>query len=277
MNKYEKKDNENIELTLLLTAIKIKYGYDFMGYTKIHIKRRVMHRLRESNISSISELQYRILYDKHFFDLFLLDFSIHVTEMFRDPTFYKMIRDVVVPILNKYSHLKIWHAGCSSGEEVYSMGILLKEENLLEKTIQYATDFNEKILQIAKDSIYSIKKIQDYTRNYQQAGGKESLSEYYAAAYDSIKLKNFLSDSVIFSAHNLAIDNVFGEMNMIICRNVMIYFDKDLQNKVFKLFYNSLCHGGILCLGTKETIRFSDIENKFIELNSKERIYKKIG
>lgn len=273
----EKSEVEDIELTLLLEGVKLRYGYDFQGYTRAHIKRRVIHRLEESKISSITELLGVILYDRKFFDQFLLDFSINVTEMFRDPTFYQSIRINVIPYLSTYPYLKVWHAGCSSGEEVYSMGILFKEESLFNRVTQYATDFNEKILKVAKEAIYPISKIKSYSRNYQQAGGAESLSNYYTAAYESIKLKKQITEKVVFSDHNLVTDGVFGEMNMIVCRNVMIYFDVELQNRVFQLFYESLCHGGILCLGSKESIHFSSIEDKFVAIDERERIFKKIG
>jgi chemotaxis protein methyltransferase CheR len=196
--------------------------------------------------------------------------------MFRDPLFYKSVRKEVIPILKTYPFLKIWHAGCSSGEEVYSMAILLQEEGLLEKTQIYATDFNQSILQKAKDGIYPIKYLKEYTSNYQNAGGLASFSDYYNANYDSAIFHNSLKKNIVFADHNLVFDGVFGEMNMIVCRNVLIYFDKVLQNKVIKLFKESLIPGGVLCLGSKESLKFSEQYYSFEPLFEKEKIYRKV-
>lgn len=272
----EKLENENIEIKLLLEAIFLKYGYDFRNYGKAHIRRRIMHRLSISGITNVFKLLEKVLYDESFFNKFLMDFSINVTEMFRDPSFYKSIRKEVIPILKTYPFLKIWHAGCSSGEEVYSMAILLEEEGLLEKTQIYATDFNQSILQKAKDGIYPIKYLKEYTTNYQNAGGLASFSDYYNANYDSAIFHKSLKKNIVFADHNLVFDGVFGEMNMIVCRNVLIYFDKVLQNKVIKLFKESLIPGGILCLGSKESLKFSEQYYSFEPLYEKEKIYRKI-
>lgn len=268
-------ENENIELKLLLEAIFMKYGYDFRNYSLAHIKRRVLRRMNMSNIGTISELQYRIIYDEDFFKEVLSDFSINVTEMFRDPLFYKVFRRDVIPILKTYPFIKIWHAGCSTGEEIYSMAILLKEEGLYDRTQIYATDFNEIVLQKAKNAIYSIDSIKDYTLNYQKAGGNGSFADYYIAKYDSVILDESLKKKIVFADHNLVTDGVFGEMHVIICRNVLIYFNKNLQNKVIKLFYESLINGCFLCLGSKESLKFSSSVDKFDPFVEEQKIYQR--
>lgn len=265
---------EDIEIQLLLDGIFEKYGLDFRDYSRAHIKRRVKHRIEIDGFNSISELQGKILRDREFFENFLLDFSINVTEMYRDPSFYKAIRKEVIPILRTYPFIKIWHAGCSSGEEVYSMAILLKEEGLYEKTQIYATDFNNDILRQAKRGIYRLESVKLFTKNYQQSGGKNNLSNYYIADNENVIVDSLLKERIVFSEHNLVIDGVFGEMNLIICRNVLIYFEKDLQNKVFKLFRNSLVPGGILGLGSRESLIGVDIKDNFEPLVERERIYR---
>jgi len=268
-------ENENIEIELFLQAIHMKFGYDFRNYGKAHIKRRVRHRLSVSDFNNVSELINKILYDPVFYQEILQDLSITVTEMFRDPDFYQAVRKEVVALLKTYPFIKIWHAGCATGEEVYSMAILLKEEGLLKRAQIYATDFNQIALQKARNGIYPIGRIKEYTQNYQKSGGKASFSDYYNARYESVILNDSLKDNVVFADHNLVTDGVFGEMNMVICRNVMIYFDKDLQNKVIKLFYDSLVPGGFLCLGSKESLRFATIANKFDVTTEKQKIYRK--
>ena len=268
-------NTEDIEVALLLEAIYMNYGYDFRSYSRAHIKRRVKNRLAISGLNNISEIQHMVLTDKTFFQLMLPDFSINVTEMFRDPSFFLSIRKEVIPILKTYPHMKIWHAGCSTGEEVYSMAILLKEEGSYSRTQIYATDFNESVISKGKEGIYPIAAIKEYTLNYQKAGGKASFSDYYIANYDFALLDKALKERIIFAEHNLVNDNVFGEMQMIVCRNVLIYFNKELQNHVIKLFYNSLCNGGFLCLGPKESLRFSEFENYFEPIVESDRIYRK--
>lgn len=268
-------DNEEIEIKLLIEGLFLKYGYDFRNYSKAHIKRRILRRLSISGLANISEMLYKALYDRSFFETILLDFSINVTEMFRDPTFYKALRKNVIPLLKTYPFLKIWHAGCATGEEVYSMAILLQEEGLYDRCQIYATDFNEVVLEKAKEGIYPIDNIKEYTYNYQQAGGTTSFSDYYMARYESVLLDQSLKEKIIFADHNLVTDGMFGEMNIIICRNVLIYFNKELQNRVINLFYESLCHGGILCLGSKESLRFSNYEEKFKPIDPNQRIFQK--
>lgn len=269
------KENENIEIELFLQAIYMKFGYDFRNYGKAHIKRRVRHRISVSGFNNVSELIHKILYNPVFYQDVLQDLSITVTEMFRDPEFYLAVRKEVVALLKTYPFIKIWHAGCATGEEVYSMAILLKEEGLLNRSQIYATDFNHMALQKARNGIYPIDRIKEYTQNYQKSGGKASFSDYYNARYESVILNESLKENIVFADHNLVTDGVFGEMNMVVCRNVMIYFDKDLQNKVIKLFYDSLVPGGFLCLGSKESLRFAANAHKFDVTTEKEKIYRK--
>ncbi len=267
--------NEDIEIKLLLEGIFLKYGYDFRSYSQAHIKRRILRRLTISQLGSISEMTYSVLQDRSFFEVLLMDFSINVTEMFRDPPFYKALRKDVIPILKTYPFIKVWHAGCSTGEEVYSMAILLREEGLYDRCQIYATDFNERVLQKAKSGMYSLDNIKEYTYNYQQAGGLTSFSDYYTVKTDSAIIDEGLKEKIIFADHNLVTDGVFGEMHVIICRNVLIYFNKELQNRVIALFCDSLTYGGILCLGTKESLRFSSYEEKFQAIDLKQRIFQK--
>ncbi len=267
----EQIENERLEIKLLLEAIYLKYGYDFRNYACAHTKRRLEHRLNVDSMENYSAMQHRLIHDEAFFNTLLLDLSINVTEMFRDPWVYSKVRELVVPHLKTYPFIKIWHAGCSAGQEVYSMGILLEEEGIKERSQIYATDFNELILQKAKQGIYPMDVIREYTANYQKSGGKQSFSDYYTADYDNVVIKQSLKDKVLFSSHNLVTDGVFGEMNLIFCRNVLIYFDRELQNRVFNLFYESLCPGGFLCLGSKESLRFSSVADKFEVVSGRER------
>lgn len=268
--------NENIEIRLFLEAINLKYGYDFRNYAKTHVKRRIKYIQTMEGFSSISQIQHRILYDPEFFSSILHYFSISTTEMFRDPDFYLAVRREVVPVLEKNSFIRIWHAGCSTGEEVYSLSIILEEAGLTGRTQIYATDYNIKVLKDAESGIFPIELIKKYTNNYQAAGGKEPFSCYYTAKYNSIIMKKMLKQNILFSAHNLVTDSVFNEMNLIFCRNVMIYFNKSLKNKVLQLFYDSLPIGGILCLGNKESLKFTDFYEYFTEIVPDKRIYQKI-
>lgn len=269
-------DTKDIEVDLLLQAVYLKYGYDFRNYSKAHLKRRINQRVQLSGFNTISELQNKVLWDKVFFRTFLQDLSINVTEMFRDPEFYLAFREKVVSDLKTYARLKVWHAGCSTGEEVYSLAILLHEENLLDRTQIYATDFNKSVLETAKQGIYSKKDIYLYAKNYKEAGGKGKLSDYYTSKYGSVLFDKSLSKNIVFADHNLVTDSVFAEVNLIFCRNVLIYFDRFLQNKVLKLFTESLTKRGILCLGTKESLRFTDFEHNYALLDKKMKIYKKL-
>ncbi|SCY19103.1 CheR family methyltransferase [Desulfoluna spongiiphila] len=275
MNDSTRIENERLEIQLLLEAIYRKYGYDFRSYAFTHTKRRLEHRRAIENLDNFSEMQHRVIHDEGFFNTLLLDLSINVTEMFRDPWFYKRVREVVFPHLRTYPFAKIWHAGCSAGQEVYSMCILLEEEGMDDRVQVYATDFNELILQRAKEGIYPMDLVREYTANYQKAGGDCSFSDYYTADYDNVIMKRSLKENVLFSSHNLVTDGVFGEMNLIFCRNVLIYFNRELQNRVLNLFYDSLCPGGFLCLGSKESIRFSSVADQFEVVSEREKIYRK--
>jgi chemotaxis protein methyltransferase CheR len=268
-------ETQNIELQLLLQAIYLKYGYDFRNYAKASIKRRIEHRMNKEELPHFSAMQHKLLYDLSFFNRLLLDLSINVTEMFRDPNFYLALRKFVIPELKKLPFLKIWHAGCSSGEEVYSMAIILKEEGLYQHTQIYATDMNQVVLNQAKQGIYSLSKLKQYTVNYQKAGGQESFSDYYSAYYDHVVMAQFLKENILFSDHNLATDGVFGEMNLIMCRNVLIYFNRELQHRALGLFFESLTPQGYLCLGSKESIRFSEYSPAFEDVDRGEKIYLK--
>lgn len=259
----------------LLEAIYRTYGYDFRNYAGAHLRRRIRHRVRMSGLTGIPELHEKILTDKTLFEKLLLDLSINVTEMFRDPSFYLTIRQEAVPLLKTYPFIKIWHAGCATGEEVYSMAILLKEEGIYDKCQIYATDFNEEVLARAREGIFPINDIKTYTTNYQKAGGQGSFADYYISRYDSVIMDNSLREKILFADHNLATDSAFGEMNMIICRNVIIYFNHTLREQVMKTFHDSLCPGGILGLGSKENLRFTQGNETFEPLIDQENIYRK--
>lgn len=267
---------DNIEMKLFLEAIFIKYGYDFREYSKASLRRRLGQRLALSQSTNMATMQHRVLHDKSFFQTVLMDLSVNVTEMFRDPSFYQALRRTVIPILKTFPFIKIWHAGCSTGEEVYSMAIMLKEEGLLDKSLIYATDINEVVLMKAREGIYSVDRIKDYSQNYQQAGGKESFSSYYTTKYDAVIMNQSLKKHIVFSQHNLATDNVFGEMQLVMCRNVLIYFERDLQNRVINLFNESLGRQGVLALGSKESLRFTEYTNHFNELIAQEKIFQKV-
>lgn len=270
-----KKKIEEIETELFLEALVMAYGYDFKNYAKASLKRRMKHRMAEENIDSISEMTRLLLHDNDFINRFLVDMSITVTEMFRDPKFYQSFRENVVPKLKTYPFLKIWHAGCATGQEVYSMAILLAEEGLLDKTQIYATDFNRNSLSIAKEGIYPLDDMKSYTANYMKAGGTASFSDYIHSKYNSVKMDKSVMKNITFAHHNLVADGVFGEMNVVVCRNVLIYFDRDLQNIALEKFCESLCHRGFLCLGTKETIDYSSVKDKFNDISHREKIYQR--
>jgi len=269
--------SETIELNMLLESIFIKYGYDFRNYSKASIKRRVLSFLSDMDYKTISALQHEILYYPEIFEKLLFKLSVNVTEMFRDPEFYRSLKENVFPELKNKSQLKIWHAGCSTGEEVYSLSILLKEEGLYDKCYLYATDIDDHSLGKAKEAIYPVKYMQEYTLNYNKAGGQKSFSDYYTAKYDFALLNKELKKNIIFTNHNLASDAVFGEMDLVICRNVLIYFNRDLQDRSFKLFKDSLCEDGILCLGSKETIRVSQYSSSFEDVSASHKIYRVTG
>lgn len=265
----------NIEIRLLLEGIFLKYGYDFRNYSKAHVRRRILNHLGIHHIETVTELLDKVLRQPEVFRQVLDSLSINVTEMFRDPEFYRSFRENAIPKLRTYTFFKVWHAGCSTGEEVYSLAILLQEEGLLERCQIYATDLNRKVLETAREGVYQIADMELYEQNYQLSGGKAKLSDYYKSMYGSVMFNKELSSRIVFADHNLVTDSVFAEINIILCRNVLIYFEKDLQNKVLKLFYDSLAPSGLLCLGTKESIKFSPVENGFDIMDAKQKIYKK--
>jgi chemotaxis protein methyltransferase CheR len=268
-------ENQDIEVKLLIDAIYLKYGYDFRNYSRAHVKRRILNRFNLIGYDNLGTMMHQLLTDQRLIDQLLFDLSINVTEMYRDPSFYKALLDEVFPILKTYPFIKIWHAGCASGEEVYSMAILLKEEGMYDRCQIYATDFNPIVIKQAKEGIYPTKRVKEFSANYLKAGGKHSLSDYYSAHYESAKFNDSLKKNIVFATHNLVTDSVFAEVNLVVCRNVMIYFDRELQDKVLKLFDESLAAGGVLCLGSKESLQFSAIATKYQQMAEKERIYRR--
>ncbi len=273
--RMKKNELEDIELPLLLDAVFQRYGYDFRNYAKATMLRRVRQFVDKTGYKHISDLIPKILRDPSFFQALVADFSITVTEMFRDPPFYKAIREQVVSLLKTYPFIKIWHAGCATGEEVYAMAILLKEEGLYERSTIFATDINDNALTKAKEGVFSLEHIREYTENYQESAGCHSFSEYYHADQKNMIVNSSLKKNITFANHNLVSDQVFGEMHLILCRNVIIYFNKDLQNRVLQLFHDSLIRGGFLCLGSKETLRFSLIHDQYRTIDGKNKIYQK--
>jgi len=269
-------DLERVEIELLLEGVYRHYGFDFRSYAYASIRRRLWKRVDAEGLSSISELQALVLHDSTAMDRLLLDLSISVTAMFRDPDFYRVFREEVVPLLRTYPFIRIWHAGCSSGEEVYSAAIVLEEEGLLDRARIYATDINDRVLKQAKAGIFPLNRMQEYTENYIRAGGERSFSEYYTAMYDGALFSPSLTRNTEFSQHNLVTDRSFSEFHMVFCRNVLIYFDRALQDRVHALFYDSLVMLGILALGSKESLRFSQYEDCYEMLHVKERIYRKV-
>ena len=272
----ESEERERIEIEMLLEAIFRLYGHDFRNYAYSSIRRRIWHRVHAERLETITGLAERVIHDRACMDRLLADMTIHVTEMFRDPEVFHAFRTQVVPILRTYPFIRVWHAGCSTGEEVYSMAILLHEAGLYEKTRIYATDTNADVLNIAREGVYPLERMQQYTRNYMEAGGTEAFSNYYTARYDSVIFHSYLKKNMVFGQHNLVTDGSFNEFNMILCRNVMIYFNKDLQDHVHRLLYNSLSMFGILNLGTKESINFTSHAEDYEDLDSQSRLYRKI-
>jgi len=268
-------DFENKELKNLLESIRYVYGYDFTDYAEASVRRRILHFMNSKKIESLEEFGKMILRDEKLFEEFIQVVSVTVTEMFRDPKFYKSLRENVMKRLATYPFIKIWVAGCATGEEVYSIAILLKEEGLLSRSVIYATDINQKSLQIAKDGVYAMENMKSHTANYQKAGGIESFSDYYKAKYNSVMFDKSLKQNIVFAPHNLAVDKSFNEFQFIICRNVLIYFNQQLQNKVINLFHESLCPFGFLGLGSKESLLFSEKRKQFEDIDRKEKIFMK--
>ena len=264
-----------IELRLLMEAIYLRYSYDFRDYTGASQKRRVTYALGQLGLASIAELQDRVLRDPAVFAQLLQFLTIPVSEMFRDPAYFLALRRQVLPVLETYPSIKIWIAGCSTGEEAWSMAIMLREEGLLQRAQIYATDINPVSLEKARQGIFPLEAVRGYTTNYQRSGGRRSFSDYYTAAYDAARFDPSLCADVIFADHSLATDSVFAETQLVSCRNVLIYFNRTLQDRALGLFHESLCHRGFLGLGSKESIDFSAYAGRFGTLARDERIYRK--
>ena len=266
---------ETLEIGLLLEGVHRRYGFDFRGYAAASLKRRLWRRVRAEGVETISGLQELVLHDAAAMRRLLVDLSISVTAMFRDPSFYRAFRERVCPILATYPFTRIWNVGCATGEETYSLAILLKEEGLYDRCRIYATDINEAVLQQARGGVFPLQKMQEYTQNYIRAGGKGAFSDYYTAGYDGARFHPSLMENVVFAQHNLVSDGSFNEFHAIVCRNVLIYFDRGLQNRVHALFDESLARFGVLAVGHKESIRFTDLAERYEELDPVEKLYRK--
>ncbi len=266
-----------IEIGLLLEAIFQRYGYDFRDYMRETIERRLEQFQKENNIESLSLLCSRVLREQSLFYQLIGYFSINVTALFRDPFVYAALRAQVLPMLRTWPHVKVWDAGCATGEEVYSLAILLAEEGLYDRTTIYATDISSSALATAKAAIYPLTTLQQGSRNYLESGARASLSDYYHARYDAAIIDSRLQKNLTFAKHNLVMDKSFGEMQVIVCRNVLIYFNRNLQDQVLETFWESLENGGYLCLGDKESISFTSVSERFEVIDHTARIYKKKG
>ena len=268
---------EDLELRLLLEAVYEHYGYDFRGYARSSLKRRVWRRVAEERLDTITGLAERVLHDPAALERMLLDLSISVTSMFRDPAFYLALRTKVVPLLRTYPFIRVWNAGCATGEETYSLAILLQEEGLGERTRIYATDINDTVLHRAKDGEFGLDKMREYTEQYIQGGGKRAFSDYYKVYGEKVRFDPALVEQVVFAQHNLVSDAAFNEFHLIVCRNVMIYFDRELQEKVHALLHNSLIRRGVLALGQKESVRFTSYSEAYEEVDAHEKIFRRVN
>lgn len=266
---------EDLEIHLLLEGIYLRYGYDFRGYASASIRRRIANFMLNEGLKTVSRLQERILHEPDCMDRFVLSLTVNVTSMFRDPMFYRAVRTTVVPLLKTYPFVRIWDAGCSSGEEAYSLAVVLTEEGVYDRCRIYATDLNEEVLRRAKSGIFPLAKMKEYTDNYIQAGGKCAFSEYYTAKFDHAILNQSLKRNILFAQHNLVSDKSFNEFHFVLIRNVLIYFKPQLRDQVLDLVHGSLAKFGILALGRKESLKFSPYDQFYHELDSRERIYKK--
>lgn len=266
-------DLEDIEAPLLVEAIYRRWGYDFRDYAPASLKRRIRRIVELEELASVSALQERVLRDPACMQRFLAQVTVSVTSMFRDPGFYRAFRQIAVPLLKPRRMLRVWHAGCASGEEVYSLAILLHEEGLLGRARIYATDLNQTSLDAAGEGIYPLEKMKEYTRNYQAAGGKAAFSEYYQAGHGHVAMRAELSKNIVWAQHNLVTDASFNEFHLILCRNVMIYFSTRLQERVHRLVYDSLAEGGLLVLGRQESLQLTPHESCYQTLDGREKIY----
>jgi chemotaxis protein methyltransferase CheR len=268
---------EEIEIDLLLEAVYRLRGFDFRDYARASLRRRIQNRLRAEKIDTIMRLLDKILHDASCMDRFVAGLSVNVSAMFRDPGFFRALRAQVLPLLRTWPYIRIWLAGCAMGEEVYSVAIMLAEEGLIGRCRIYATDINENVLEKAHGGIYPLELMQKCTHNYFRAGGARSFSEYYTAAYDNAIFRPALREQVVFAKHNLVTDGPFNEFNLILCRNVLIYFNRGLQERVHHLLYNSLANFGVLGLGARETLSLTPLEDRYAELDAPHRLYRRVA
>lgn len=269
-------ENFDIELRLLLEGVYLKYQHDFRQYSVASLRRRIQSAMAKFDCATVSQLQGRILHEPDVFAQMLQFFTVQVSEMFRDPEYFRALREQVVPLLRTYPSVKIWIAGCSTGEEVWSMAILLDEEGLLDRTLIYATDINPDALEKAAAGIYPLERMPEFIQNYQQSGGKGSLADYFSTGQDQAMFDRRLKKRMVFADHSLATDSVFSEVHLVSCRNVLIYFRPELQARAIELFAGSLVHKGFLGIGTKETLRFNRHAELFAEFVPAQRIYQRI-
>jgi len=266
----------DIELKLLLEGVYQQYQHDFRNYSVASMRRRIQHALERFECATVSQLQDKVLHDPAVFAQMLQFFTVQVSEMFRDPAYFLALRRQVLPVLQTYASIKIWVAGCSSGEEVWSLAIMLREEGLLERSLIYATDINPVALEIAESGIYDVDRIAAFSRNYHASGGKGSLSDYYTANMHDAIFDRSLRQQVVFADHSLATDSVFSEVHLVSCRNVLIYFNRALQNRATSLFHDALVRKGFLGLGVKESLRFTSMADRFAEIAPSEKIYQRL-
>ena len=265
----------DIELRLFVEAVYLKYHYDFREYAQASLRRRLLAALNHFGCKTLSQLQDRVLHEAEIFPALLGYLTVQVSDLFRDPAYFRTLRQQVVPLLRTYPSLKIWVAGCSTGEEVYSLAILLREEQLLSRTLIYATDINPRALEQAEAGVYSIDRIAGFTANHRASGARSSLSDYYTAGYGSALFDRSLREHITFSDHSLATDSVFAEVQLVSCRNVLIYFNRELQNRAIGLFHDSLCRKGFLGLGSRESLRFTTHGQNFEEFAREDRIFRR--
>ncbi len=265
-----------IEVDLLLEAVYRARGVDFRDYAGASLRRRIQNQMRVEKVETITRLLDKILHDGSCMERFVMGLSVTVSAMFRDPGFFRALREQVFPLLRTRPHIRIWQAGCSTGEEIYSLAIMLAEERLIDRCRIYATDINERVLEKAREGIYPLELMQKYTLNYIRAGGTRSFSEYYTAAYDSAIFKPALHQQVVFARHDLVTDGPFNEFNLILCRNVLIYFNRRLQDRVHQVLYDSLANFGVLGLGARETLLLTPLQDRYEELNAPHRLYRRV-
>ena len=266
-----------LELELLLEAVYRQYGYDFRDYARTSIRRRIAKLMRDEGVTTISGLQERVLHDAAAWDRVLQGISVNVSAMFRDPDFFLAFRQTAIPVLRTYPFIRIWQAGCSLGEEAYSLAILLEEEGIYDRSLIYATDLHDSTLRQAREAIFPADLMQKYTQNYILSGGQRSFSEYYTARYEFALMRPSLQRNIVFSQHNLVSDGAFNEFNVILCRNVMIYFNRELQERTHTLLHGSLAMFGIFGLGANESLRFLPQESLYEQLDSRQKLYRRIA